>query len=244
MRYRIVLVVAGAISAGGAAIAQNPPALRRIDASETPIVKSLKPDDQHVLLTCIRIGDPVDIGRRSFIAALVDFNPVIFIGRVVRKEPAFIDLWNAGGRLFTVVPMSEANWVGSHLTVQIERVIRTSVELPLVQGRRFTFVEDYDGSATINGVRVDAEDPRLWPIVADKRYLVTGEVKPLGRQNTRVFVPSGMWLEPFRHVAERQVDETLPTFELDVPRTIGDTTLRTVTDGLEREVTRQKAAKR
>ena len=222
---------------------------RRIDASHRPIVERLQPDDRHVTITRTIIVEPVEVVGKSFVATIVDFNSIIFTGRVVRKQAAFIDLRNSGGALFTVVPMAEANWIGSSLTMQIERVVRTTEELPLTGDARLAFVVDYDGTATVKGARVDAETPHLWPIEEGKRYLVTGNVTELGRDRTRTFVPTGMWLEPREgaplrgpsrtpSTPDRLRQETVPTFERDAP---SDTTIYAVTDRLEEEVGRRKA---
>ena len=82
------------------------------------------------------------------------------------------------------------NWIGSQVTVQVDRVIQTTEGFPLALQQRFTFIEDGDGSAVVNGVRVDTETPWLWPIESRKRYVITGRIK-----NGR-FQSTGMWMEP------------------------------------------------
>lgn len=220
-----------------------------------PIVEQIQPGQQYLLLQRVVTDHPVELGDESFVTALVKSNPVMFTGRVIRKEPAFIDVWGSG----TVVPVAEATWIGSRLTVLIERVIRTVDELPLMDGEQFTFVWEHHGSAIINSTRVDAETVSQWPIEDGKRYLVAGRFTELGRSTDEGLVAE-MWLEPAdgaplrgpnrtrltpldrgphptAPAPDRGVYETVPTFERDGPV---PTDIYAVADRLEQEVLKRK----
>ena len=144
-----------------------------------PIVERIQPEQRYLLLQRSFSSHPPELGNKSFVTALVDFNPIILTGRVIRKQPAFLDVWNSSGK-FAVVPMAEANWIGSRLTVLIVRVIQTETVLTLAEGNRLDFIWEHYGSTIINGTRVDAETESLWPVDEGKRYLIVGRLMELG----------------------------------------------------------------
>ena len=230
--------------------AQTSTAPRQIHASRQPIVSQIKQGERNIRMSRTVHVERTDKGDKSYVAAVVERSPIIFTGQVIRKEPAFLDIWNTGaGVLFTVVPMAEATWIGSSLTVRVERVIQTTQALPLNDGGRVEFVVDFDGSATVMGTRVDTETPWRWPIEQGKRYLIAGHVLEIGRSKTKSFYPDDTWLEPFfggplrgpvrkALTPDQSVHETPPTFEQDgaVP-----TDIFAVTERLEAEVTKRKS---
>ena len=158
------------------------------------------------------------------------------------------------------MPLAEATWIGSRLTVLIEHVIQTVDELPLMEGEQITFVWEHHGSAIINGTRVDAETLTQWPIEEDKRYLVVGPFTELGQSTERGLV-ARMWLEPADGAPLRGPDrtaltplprdpaptaprpagsvvwETVPTFERDGPV---PTDIYNIRYRLEQEVLKRK----
>jgi hypothetical protein len=232
------------------ALAAQPLAPNRPDR----IVEQIQPGQPYLLLQrgLTSLLHPVELGDKSFVTVLVESNPVIFTGRVIRKEPAFIQRG-------TVVPLTEATWIGSRLTVLIERAIQTVDELPLMEGEQITFVWEHHGSAIINGTRVDAETLGLWPIEEGKRYLVAGRFMQIGRSTEKRLVAE-MWLEPtdgapLRGPGRRSLTplvpgppptapapdgglyETLPTFERDGP---APTDIYNIVYRLEQEVLKRK----
>ena len=228
MRNRALVIVGalvGAAVASAVLLAQASPEARRIFRSKQPIAKSILAGERHVELRRILMTEPVELGPdQSFVDALVEFNPIIFIGRVVRKEPEFLDFRDPQVS-FTIVPMVEATWIGSRVTVAVERVIQTADGFPLSTGSRIVFVVDSDGTATIDGTKVDAETEMTWPVEAGKRYLITGGIKGIGIAGAR-FEASGLWLESFDGAPLRGPSrsplpfdparfETTPTFERD-----------------------------
>src|SRR5687768_9648978 len=97
MRVTVASVLTCAIGSLTLANAQqSPSAPRRISFDTRPIVEHLAANDRHVLLlsptATPAFGDP---GNRSFVTAIVDENPIIFAGRVVEKEAAFMTLRGA-----------------------------------------------------------------------------------------------------------------------------------------------------
>ena len=188
MTRSIMAVVLVTVIGAPCSFAQAVVEPRRIDEEHRPIVERLRPDDRHVILVSATTepawGDPGD----RFVEEIVNTNPVIVVGRIVEKRPVFLNLRMR--RRYTFASLDQANWIGSRLTLLVDRVIQTIDELPLAPGERLTFVEDGDGSAVINGVRVDAETPWLWPVEMGRRYLITG------RLETNRFVATGMWMEP------------------------------------------------
>lgn len=146
---------------------------------------------------------------------------------------------------------TDATWIGSRLTVQIDQVIRTIGELPLSHGGQLAFVVDVDGSALINGTQVDAETPGLWPVEQGKRYLFAGAVRELGRFKDKQFLPYEIWLEPslgapLRGPArEKRFPndpgyQTVPTFEQDDIAT----DMLGVTERLQQEVSKRRSTPR
>jgi hypothetical protein len=161
--------------------------------------------------------------------------------------------------LFTIVPVAEAAWIGSRLTVRIERVLQTVDALPLMEEEQITFVWEHHGSAIINGTCVDAETLSLWPIEEGKRTWLPAASPSLAAQRTR-----GLWLRcgsnppmdaPLRGPGRRSltplvpgppptapapdpaVYETVPTFERDGP---APTDVYTIVYWLEQEVRKRK----
>jgi hypothetical protein len=206
--------------------AQAPQRPRVIYASPTPIVDVLRPGERQVFMKIQMFNESSGYGDKPMPAALVELNPVILTGRITQREPVFLDMFTGGYR-YRIVPVSDANWVGSRLTVQVERVIRTRDTFPLKPGDRFNFVVEFDGSATINGTRVETETPDMWPIEQGKRYLIAGDYRAT-RSAPMEFVPSGLWLEASEGAALRgpgrkevapgsNVYDTVPTFERDGP---------------------------
>jgi hypothetical protein len=163
----------------------------------------IRPDDRHVVLlhptAAPALADP---GSRSFIAAIVGENPVIIAGRVVEKQPVFLNLRTL--QEYTLAPTDQANWIGSRLTVLVDRVIQTIDALAIAPGSTVTFVDEGDASAFVNGVRVDTETPWLWPIESRRRYLITGRLK------NDHFVATGMWMEPAIGGSMRAPVRTVP----------------------------------
>jgi hypothetical protein len=147
----------------------------------------------------------------SFVATIVRDNPIIFAGRIVQKQPVFLRL--RAGQNALEVSMTEANWVGSRITVMVDRIIQTADELPLTILQRLTFTEEGDGTATINGVRVDTETPWLEPLQQGRRYLISGRIKG------GAFSSTGMWMEPADggNLRPRFRDSTSPYTTADPP---------------------------
>ena len=141
--------------------------------------------------------------------------------------------------MFTVVPLEKANWIGSLITVQVDHVIQNSTALALTDGQRISFIDDGEGSATINGVRVETETPWLWPIERG-RYVISARVIK------DRFVATGMWNEPNPGGTIRgrfhDADET----SSDPPRSDaryrfhGEWNINQATFELEREITKRR----
>lgn len=188
-RLMVLLLIA---SATGLTVvtAQSTGEPRQIYFDTRPIVEHLRRGDKHVrLLHPVATPAFGDLGSgTSFVAAIVERNPIIFAGRVVEKQPALLTLRFLQDH--SPATIEEANWIGSRVTVLVDRVIRTLDAFPLPLRERFTFVDETDGSAVINGVRVDTETPWLWPFEPGRRYLITGRIK------RDQFLATGVWMEP------------------------------------------------
>jgi hypothetical protein len=188
-QLRLVAIMAW-VASSGVAFTQPAPASRRpVGFYPRPIVELLQAGDRHIVLT--HPTTPPDLAYPEpelFIPTILNGNPIVFAGRVVEKRPVFMRL--RGRRQFTVVRMEEANWIGSQMTVSIDRVIQTLDSFPLAAGQRLTFMDDGDGTAVIAGVRVDTETPWLAPIEPGRRYLITAAIESEELRAT------GMWMEP------------------------------------------------
>ena len=247
-RLLVLATVLLTYASGIVGLAQTSPEPRRVVRSKRPIVELIQPGERHIQIRRIVITEPVEIvPGKSFTEALVEFNPIIFTGRVVRKEPLFVDFRDPRVS-FTIVPLAEATWIGSRITLLVERVIQTAGGFPLMNGDRIVFDVESDGSATIGGVRVEAETEMLWPIEEGKRYLVTGTVKGDGVSDAR-FEQSGMWLEPFDGGPLRgpsreplapnpSAYDTKPTFERDGA---GPLDIDSVASRLEQAVSKRRS---
>lgn len=153
-----------------------------------PIATRLLPGDQRVTVVSANPSPAVAYPDEDFVARLVRRNPIIFTALVVETRPVFMRL--IAGQKFTEVLPVEANWIGSRVTVMVDRVTQTTDELPLMTLQRLTFVEEGDGTATINGVRVDTETPWLDPLQQGRRYLISGRIQEGELSST------GLWMEP------------------------------------------------
>jgi hypothetical protein len=119
-----------------------------------------------------------------------------------------------------------------------------SYEFPLTLLQRLTFVEEGDGSATVNGVRIDTETPWLEPIQGGRRYLISARIRG------GAFYSTGMWMEPaaggnmqprFRESGSRA---TPAERAVRGPKTPFDAwTIDEATDSLELEVQRRRLAR-
>jgi hypothetical protein len=218
--------------------------VRRIHFEAKPIIALLQPADQQVLIVHPTVPPAfADPNERPFVPAIVQENPIIITGRVIDKQPAFLTL--RGRQDFTPAAMNEANWIGSQVTVLVDRVIQTIEAFPLAPQQRFTFIEDGDGTAVVNGVRVDTDTPWLWPIQSGKRYLITGRIK------TERFQATGMWMEPdgggnvrgqVRGTGRQGGPSSPPEPEFRTP--FEDWTIEEASYWLDMEVQRRQAAKR
>jgi hypothetical protein len=196
-----------------------------------PIVARIQPGDQRITVVSANPMPAVAYPEEDFPARLVRNNSIIFTGRIVDRQPVFMR--RLAGQPFMQVPAAEANWVGSRLTVLVERVIQTVSEFPLIALQRLTFIDDGDGTATIGRVRIETETPWLEPTRQDRRYLVSGRVVD-GK-----FLSTGMWMEPADGGAmkPRLRDSTRPKISFDEWR------IDEATDLLELEVRRRDAAR-
>ncbi len=205
-----------------------------------PIVKRIQPGDQRILIVSpLPERDLAHPEEGTFVATIVKENPIIFTGRIVEKQPAFLYL--RGRQNYREVSIAEANWIGSRITVMVDRILQTVDELPLTILHRLTFIEDGDGTAMINGVRVDTETPWLDPLQQGRRYLISGRLK------AGAFSPTGMWMEPADggnlrpRLREFWAFTSLEKPPVRTPRTpFDDWTINEASDSLEVEVQRQR----
>lgn len=198
-----------------------------------PIAARILPGDQRVTVVSANPKPAVAYPEEDFVVRLVRRNPIIFMGRLVDKQPVFMR--RIAGQKVTQVSPAEANWIGSRVTVLIERTIQTTNEFPLIVLQRLTFVDDGDGTATINGVRVDTETPWLEPLQQGRRYLIAGRIS--GGE----FSSTGMWMEPPDGVFMRP---RLRDSSVDRPKTpFDERTIDEATDSLELEVQRRRPAR-
>jgi hypothetical protein len=224
--------------------AQQPAAEpRRIYFDSRPIVDLIRPGDRHLVLA-LPPAPPAfgDCGNKSCVAAILDENPIVFAGRLVQKEPAFLTLRDLD---YTLTSMDQANWIGSRITMRIDWGIQTMDTFPLAAGDRLTFIDDGDGSAMVNGVRVDTETPWLWPTESGRRYLITARIK------RDQFMTTGMWMEPaaggsMRSNASRagRTPGDLRPARSPMPTPFDDWTIEQATFFLEQEVQRRGTGRR
>jgi hypothetical protein len=89
-----------------------------------PIVSRIVPGDQRiVVMSANPVPDVAWPDEDAFVATIVQENPIIFTGRVIEKQPVFLRLF--AGQKATEVSSAEANWIGSRITVLIDRIIQT-----------------------------------------------------------------------------------------------------------------------
>jgi|SRR5688572_21578256 len=170
--------------------AQRAPQPRRILFDTfVPILSRILPGDQWIVVTS---GNPApafaSVAENAVVSEIVRHNPIIFTGRLVEKRPLFLRR-RAGERSTEVIGPS-ANWIGSRVTMTIDRIIQTVDALPLTTLQRLTFVEEGDGSTGAEGVRIDTETPWLEPLEEGRRYLITGRIR------NGEFSSTGQWMEP------------------------------------------------
>ena len=199
-----------------------------------PIAARILPSDERVVVTSAQPGPDVAWPEEgAFVATIVRKNPIIFTGRVVVKQPVFMRLF--AGQAFTEVPFTQANWIGSRITVLIDGIVHTVDELPLTLLQRLTFIDDGDGTATVNGVRIDTVTPSFEAIEQDRRYLVTGRLRG------GAFSPSGMWMEPSAGGIMRPRLRKISELELRSP--FDEWTVDEAAQSLASESRRQAAAR-
>lgn len=197
-----------------------------------PIAARIQPGDRQIVVESAQPTPDVAYPEEgAFVARLVQKNPIIFTGRVVGKQPVFLRL--LAGQKPTEVSTINANWIGSRITVMVERIIQAVDEFSLTILQRLTFIEDGDGTATIYGVRIDAETPWLDQIQQGRRYLISGRIK------NAEFSSTGMWMEPANG------GNMKPRFQdpyLGRPKMFEQWTIDQATDSLELEVERRRLA--
>jgi hypothetical protein len=208
--------------------------------SFVPIASRILPGDRRITVVSAKpLPAVVHIPPEDVVARLVQKNPTIFMGRIVEKQPVFLRL--VAGQKSTEVSSAEAIWIGSRVTVLIERIIHTTDELPLTLLQRLTFIEEGDGSATVNGVRIDTETPWLEPIQQGRRYLIAGRIVD------GAFSSAGMWMEPPEggKMRSRLRDPSARVGQASrVPKTpFDDWRIEDATDSLELEVQRRRPAR-
>ena len=186
-------VVASAIVSVGCVLAlhgQSASQPRRILFDTfVPIAARILPGDQRLVVMSAQPGpDASYVEADAFVATLVRRNPIIFVGRIVETRPAFLRLF--AGQKATEVPVAEANWIGSRIIVRVEWIIRSPDEAPLTTMQQLAFVDELQGTATINGASVETETRFFEPIEQGRRYLFAG------RLNAGAFSSTGMWMEP------------------------------------------------
>ena len=163
-------------------------------------------------------------------------------GRIVEKRPAFLTLRTLQD--YSPAPMNQANWIGSRVTVQVDWVIQTIDTLPLESRERLTFIDESEGSATVNGVHIETETPWLWPIESGRRYLVAGRVE------RDQFMATGMWMEPTgggsvrSHIREVRRPGEVMALRAPNPTPFDDWTIEEASVFLEQEVQRRAAARK
>jgi hypothetical protein len=183
----IAIALCGWVSAFSAQDSSQP---RRIlfDTFQ-PIAARILPGDQRIVVVSGQPAPGFALPEADvFVTAIVQENPIIVTGRIIEKQPVFMRL--LAGQPYLEVPAVEANWIGSRVTVTVDRIIQTVAEMALMTLQRLTFVEAGDGAVTIRGVRIETETPWLAPLQLGRRYLITGKM------NGGVFSTTGMWMDP------------------------------------------------
>lgn len=208
------------------------------------IAERILPSDKWIV---VMSGTPMPavahVPDDEFLSTIVRENPIIFTARIVEKRPVFMRL--RAGEKFTEVSTAEANWIGSRITVMVDRIIQTVDKLPLMTLQRLTFVEEGDGTATISGVRVDTETPWLEPVQQGRRYLITGRIRDGEFSSTGLWMeaPDGASMRPrardssARSTADRPLALRIPKTPLD------EATVDEAVNRLETEAQRQRTAR-
>ena len=118
--------------------------------------------------------------------------------------------------------------------MRVDEVLKNSTKTLFSQGQEISFIDEGDGTAIINGVRVDTHTDWLRPIERGQRYLITAEVK-------NRFMVTGMWDEPIG--GGRMRGRVLHRHDLDNKDDGGQPSEWHINDAvyhLEREIAKQR----
>src|SRR5262245_37590744 len=91
MKSTVAIGLVSIFLGAAATFGQGPSDPRYIGFSFEPIIEAIRPGDRHVVVESGRVRPAVDVAPEgSFLATILEVNPVILVGRIVGKEPAFL----------------------------------------------------------------------------------------------------------------------------------------------------------
>lgn len=177
MKSTLALSFAAVIACGALLVSQGASEPRRVPFSSRSISSMIRPGERQIVVTSglQRPHAAESPEGTAFVAAIAEWNPILLIARVTDIQPHFFNMSLPVD--VTPVPPEQANWIGSRITINVERVLSTTSDMTLDEGSRVTFVDEGAGSAVINGTRVDTETEWLAPIERGRRYLIAARVE-------------------------------------------------------------------